>query len=129
RRVDDYLVKPASPRQVLSVGTRLLERSQLRQQRVAEDFANRFSARQRARDDARDWRHYFELYDELTEWELRLHDAGERGLLDTVDAFAADVRLDFGNYVTREYAGWTSGRIDDRPPLSVDVVKQWVAPE
>ncbi|HET9439751.1 MAG TPA: response regulator [Longimicrobiales bacterium] len=129
RRVDEYLVKPASPRQVLSVVTRLLEGSQLQQQRVAQDFASRFPALQRARDDARDWRHYFELYDELVEWELRLHDANERGLLDTVDGFAVDVRREFGNYVTREYAGWTSGRIDDRPPLSVDVVKQWVAPE
>jgi DNA-binding response OmpR family regulator len=31
RRVDDYLVKPASPRQVLSVATRLLEGEQLQQ--------------------------------------------------------------------------------------------------
>ena len=42
RRVDEYLVKPASPRQVLSVVTRLLEGSQLQQQRAAQDFAGRF---------------------------------------------------------------------------------------
>ncbi|HEY0304325.1 MAG TPA: response regulator, partial [Longimicrobiales bacterium] len=58
RRVDEYLVKPASPRQVLSVVTRLLEGSQLQQQRAAQDFASRFTALQRARDDARDWRDY-----------------------------------------------------------------------
>jgi DNA-binding response OmpR family regulator len=34
RRVDDYLVKPASPRQVLSVVTKLLEGQQLQQQRA-----------------------------------------------------------------------------------------------
>jgi CheY-like chemotaxis protein len=129
RRVDEYLVKPASPRQVLSVVTRLLEGSQLQQQRAAQDFANRFAELQRARDDARDWRQFFALFDEITEWELRLHEAGERGLLDTVEGFAADVRREFGDYVTREYGGWTSGRIDDRPPLSVDVVRQWVAPQ
>jgi CheY-like chemotaxis protein len=129
RRVDEYLVKPASPRQVLSVVTRLLEGSQLQQQRSAQDFAARFPDLQRARDDARDWRHYFALFDEITEWQIRLHDSGERGLLDTVEGFAVDVRREFGDYVTREYAGWTSGRIDDRPPLSVDVVKQWVAPQ
>jgi CheY-like chemotaxis protein len=129
RRVDEYLVKPASPRQVLSVVTRLLEGSQLQQQRAAQDFASRFAALQQARDEARDWRHYFALFDELVEWELRLHDAGERGLLDTVEGFAVDVRREFGDYVSREYAGWTSGRIDDRPPLSVDVVRQWVAPQ
>ncbi len=42
RRVDDYLVKPTSPRQVLSVVTRVLEGSSIRQQRVAQDFAARF---------------------------------------------------------------------------------------
>src|SRR5690606_28653523 len=41
RRVDDYLVKPATPRQVLSVATRLLEGAQLRQQQTAQDFAAR----------------------------------------------------------------------------------------
>jgi len=35
RRVDDYLVKPTSPRQVLSVVTRILEGSAIRQQQVA----------------------------------------------------------------------------------------------
>jgi DNA-binding response OmpR family regulator len=43
RRVDEYLVKPTSPRQVLSVVTRILEGSSIRQQRVAQDFAARFS--------------------------------------------------------------------------------------
>src|SRR4051812_15829809 len=43
RRVDDYLVKPTSPRQVLSVVTRILEGSSIRQQQVAQDFAARFS--------------------------------------------------------------------------------------
>src|SRR5690606_25543231 len=38
RRVDEYLVKPTSPRQVLSVVTRILEGSSIRQQRVAQDF-------------------------------------------------------------------------------------------
>jgi CheY-like chemotaxis protein len=129
RRVDEYLVKPASPRQVLSVVTRLLEGSQLQQQRAAQDFATRFAALQRARDEARDWRDHFALYDELVDWDLRLHEAGERGLADTIAGLAVDVRREFGNYVTREYAGWTSGRIDDRPPLSVDVARQWIAPQ
>jgi len=43
RRVDDYLVKPTSPRQVLSVVTRILEGSSIRQQQAAQDFAARFS--------------------------------------------------------------------------------------
>jgi CheY-like chemotaxis protein len=129
RRVDDYLVKPASPRQVLSVVTRLLEGSQIQQQRVAQDFAARFSALARMRDEATSWEHFFATYDELVNWDLRLHNAGERGLADSVQALLADVRREFGLYVRRAYAGWSSGRDAGRPPLSTDLVQRAIVPE
>jgi CheY-like chemotaxis protein len=129
RRVDEYLVKPASPRQVLSVVTRLLEGQQLRQQRAAQEFASRFAPLSRARDDARDWRDFLALYDELVEWDIRLHDAGENGLSDSVQSLMIDVRREFGDYVTREYGMWTNNRIPDRPTLSTDIVKDYVVPQ
>ncbi len=128
RRVDEYLVKPASPRQVLSVVTRLLEGAQLRQQRAAQDFAIRFPQLSRMRFEASDWEHFFALYDELVEWELRLFDASERGLLDSVGALQQEVRREFGSYVARAYAGWTASGVSNRPPLSTDVVARHVAP-
>jgi CheY-like chemotaxis protein len=127
RRVDEYLVKPASPRQVLSVVTRLLEGAQLQQQRAAQDFAARFGQLSRLREEASTWEDFFALYDELVEWELRLHAAGERGLVDSVNALQVELRRDFGAWVARHYASWTrNGR--QRPPLSVDVVREFVAP-
>ena len=77
RRVEDYVVKPASPRQVLSIVTRLLEGSQLRQERVAQDFAASFGGLTAARERARDWRDFFRLYSDLVDWDLRLREAGE----------------------------------------------------
>jgi CheY-like chemotaxis protein len=128
RRVDDYLVKPASPRQVLSVVTRLLEGQQLRQQRVAQDFAARWGQLSMMRDEASHWQHYFALYDELVEWELRLHDAGERGLVESVNQLLIEVRRQFGGYVRRHYASWVHGSDQDRPVLSTDVVQRYLVP-
>ncbi|HWV58360.1 MAG TPA: PglZ domain-containing protein, partial [Longimicrobiales bacterium] len=138
---------PASPRQVLSVATRLLEGSQLQQQRVAQDFAARFGALTRMRMEASSWRDYFALYDELVDWDLRLHDAGESGLADSLTALLSDVRREFGAFVARSYGGWVAredrggprgrGEVwrgrhpvpgDDRPPLSTDVVQRFLAP-
>ena len=129
RRVDEYLVKPASPRQVLSVVTRLLEGQQLQQQRAAQDFAARFAAISRARDEARGWQDFFALYDELIAWELRLEQAGERGLVDSVEALLLDVRREFGSYISKVYHSWTNDDDADRPPLSIDVVERYVAPQ
>ncbi len=128
RRVDDYLVKPTTPRQLLSVVTRLLEGEQLMQQRAAQDFAARFSQLARMRDEASNWEHYFAIFDELVGWDLRLSDAGERGLADSVQSLLGDLRREFGQYVSKHYAGWTAKATADRPPLSTDVVEKWLLP-
>jgi CheY-like chemotaxis protein len=129
RRVDDYLVKPASPRQVLSVVTRLLEGSQLRQQRAAQDFAGRFLELSAEKDRASGWRDYFDLYSELVDWELRLEEAGESGLVDSVRSLLDDLRREFGEHVRGSYARWLrSENPQGRPALSTDVVRQWLVP-
>lgn len=126
RRVDDYLVKPASPMQVLSVVTRVLQGPQLRLQQTAQDFAGRYLQLQQLRDEARDWRHYAALYDELTNWDIQLREAGDTGLADSVEELVVDVRREFGRYIVEHYSGWVTGKDPDRPALSVDVAERWL---
>ncbi len=130
RRIDEYLVKPASPRQVLSVVTRLLEGSQLQQQRAAQDFAARFPDLSRRTSEAVGWRDHLALYGELVDWDLRLREAGEPGLADSVHSLLVDLRRHFGSYVSREYRGWVAaeGATQDRPPLSTDLVRRYLKP-
>src|SRR5437660_1998234 len=59
--IDDYLVKPVHPRQVLSVVTRLLEGDRIRQQRLARDFVTRFRELEGRRGGALAWREWSEL--------------------------------------------------------------------
>ena len=127
RRVADYLVKPTSPRQVLSVVTRLLEGEQIQQQLVARDFARRFREMNAERGLVRGWREWAGSYSELVDWELRLREAGETGLLASLETLLDDFRREFCQFVCDEYGSWTSGA-PDRPPLSVDVVPQFLAP-
>ena len=127
RRVDDYLVKPTSPRQVLSVVKRVLEGTSIRQQRVAQDLAARFPALSRMCQEARTADDFARAHTELVDWQLTLGEAGEQGLLDTVHALVVDLRRDFGTWVMREYPRWVRGA-GDRPPLSVDVVREFLVP-
>jgi CheY-like chemotaxis protein len=127
RRVDDYLVKPTSPRQVLSVVTRILEGSSIRQQQVAQDFAGRFGRLSMKRQEAATADDFRELYTELVDWHVRLENAGEDGLLDSVGSMLIDLRRDFGEFIVREYPQWLRGQ-RKRPHLSVDVVREHLVP-
>src|SRR6266550_3317537 len=56
--VDDYLVKPVQPRQILSVITRLLKGDRIRQQRLARYFVIRFRELEGRRGATLAWREW-----------------------------------------------------------------------
>jgi CheY-like chemotaxis protein len=127
RRVADYLVKPTSPRQVLSVVTRLLEGSSIQQQHVAREFTTRFRELNAQRGEPRGWREWMETYSELVDWELRLREAGEIGLIASLETLLDDFRREFCTFVTQHYGDWVNGA-QDRPPLSTDLVPRFLEP-
>ena len=127
RRVDEYLVKPTSPRQVLSVVTRILEGSSIRQQRVAQDFAARFGRLSMKREEASTAEEFAEVYAELVDWHVRLEQAGEQGLLDSVAQLLTDLRRDFGEWIIDIYPHWMREEVP-RPDLSVDMVRKYLVP-
>jgi len=127
RRVDAYLVKPTSPRQMLSVVTRILEGSAIRQQQAAQDFAARFPKLIRLRQDARTPSDFAALYEELVEWHVSLDAEGESGLLDTVNSLMVELRGDFGSWIRQHYPRWVRGK-EDGPLLSVDIVRELLVP-
>src|SRR5690606_13437375 len=127
RRVADYLVKPTSPRQVLSVVTRLLEGESIQQQHVAREFAVRFRELNAQRGLERGWRERAATYSEIVGWELKLRDAGEPGLLASLDTLLDDFRREFCRFVVRNYGDWVNDAAE-RPPLSIDLVPRFLMP-
>lgn len=127
-QMEDYLVKPVNPRQVLTVVTRLLEGDRIRQQRLARDFVVRFRELEHRRTADLGWREWIELVVELSQWEVRLSSADESGLKDALRMLQASMLQDFGAFITERYPRWLARPDDDRPPLSVDVCSEFVAP-
>jgi DNA-binding response OmpR family regulator len=128
RRVDDYIVKPVNPTQVLSVLKRLLEGSVIRHQTIAQEFSRRYLELEDERKNRETWDDWVTLYRELLSWELRLIEAGERGLLESQRELMKAAEADFTRWVKAHYAGWVASRPEDRPPLSPDVIGRFVQP-
>src|SRR6266850_1849930 len=119
--VDDYLVKPVQPRQILSVITRLLEGDRIRQQRLSRDFVTRFRELEGRRGATMAWREWIELVRELAQWEVRLAAGDEPGLSEALHNLQESLRKDFATFITKQYPRWLADPEGDRPPLSVDV--------
>jgi len=128
RRIDDYLVKPVSPLQIVSALKRLLEGRRIRGEQINRDFLSHYqgvSARLAEADTPTDWE---ALYADLVTWELDLYSYSDHGLLSTHEEQCSEANRIFCRYVRDAYAGWVNGA-DGAPLLSPDVFRTWVAPE
>ena len=128
RRADDYIVKPTSPRQVLSVVTRLLAGPALQHEQIARDFTRRFGELRESASQATDWPDWARLYSEMVDWDLRLEVAGESGLREVLESLSSDVRRGFCDFVAERYSEWVHEGGDTGPTLSVDVLPRFFRP-
>src|ERR1041385_2827688 len=126
--IDDYLVKPVNPRQVLSVVTRLLEGDRIREQRLARDFVLRFRELGERRGARLGWREWIELVAELASWEVKLATGDQTGLREALSTFQSTLHEDFAEFIGRNYPRWLADPRPARPTLSVDVVGEFLAP-
>ena len=126
--LDDYLVKPVNPRQVLSVVTRLLEGDRIRQQRLARDFVTRFRELENRRSAALGWREWIDIVAEMFQWDARLGPSDETGLKDALHSFESSLHDDFAKFIADRYPKWLATPDGDRPPLSVDVCSEFLVP-
>ena len=126
--IRDYLVKPVSPRQVLTVVTRIIDGPRIRQEATARRFVERFRELQFGSGEPRGWREWIDYYTELTYWEVELAAAGESGLYDALRSLYPDVHRDFAQFMYRTYPRWLRDLGGDRPPLSIDIVPEFLMP-
>jgi DNA-binding NarL/FixJ family response regulator len=126
--LDGYLVKPVTPRQVYAAVTRLIEGPRIRQQAIARQFVERFRDLQNEPIRGLGWRKWIERFGELTQWDLNLVASNEMGLHESLQGLYPDLRREFSMFMKTAYPGWLRNLEGDRPPLSIDIVPEFLLP-
>lgn len=126
--VRQYMVKPVTPRGVFSVVSQILDGPLIRSQALARSFVERFRAIEADRFKGLDWRGWIDRFVELMQWDVDLADAGEMGLHESLHGLYSDMQREFGQFMMEEYPRWLRELEGDRPPLSVDVVGEFLMP-
>lgn len=126
--VRQYMVKPVTPRGVFSVISQILDGPLIRSQALARAFVERFRAIEAERFRGLDWRGWIDRFAELMQWDVDLADAGEMGLHESLHGLYSDMQREFAHFMMAEYPGWLRDLEGDRPPLSVDVVSEFLMP-
>ena len=126
--VDDFLIKPVSPKQIASVLTFVFDHGAIKQDYTAQEYVVDFNKRRALKQQPADWRSWTDFYVQMVEWDLRLDDlAAADDLRETHRLEKQESQGHFARYVEDRYCDWLVG--EDSPVLSVDVIYKYVLPE
>jgi len=127
KRIDDYLVKPVSPLQILSALKRQLEARKLTSEQVTRDYLSHFAGVSDRIATARTPADWVAIYIDIVTWGMDLFTYSDRGLLTTQGEQMSAANLALAKYVREHYRGWING--EDGPMLSHQVYPTWIEPE
>ncbi|RKX24977.1 MAG: PglZ domain-containing protein [Candidatus Zixiibacteriota bacterium] len=127
QKIDDYLVKPVVPSQILSVIKRLLDSKRIigssSMRRYITEI-NKFNQRLYGAMQPEDW---YDAARIMAEWNLQLDESNDPGLQETHAGTQKEWNYEFTKYLDNNYKDWLNS--ESRPPLSPDITSQYVIPE
>lgn len=136
--VDDVLIMPTSPRQIVSSLTLLLEKQRMRETYTPQTYVKNYN-RQHASDDNQthtlldpipenDWQAWVDTYIQYVEWDIMFDGLSNVDELKTIHTREKrEANSNFTEYVKNNYSSWLEG--EKSPTLSVDVFYKYVIPE
>lgn len=104
--VDDYITKPFSFNQLLSVLNRTLKRRVIIGEKMAEEYATHF----RTFVEPSDHNEWIEYYKTIVSWDLRLTEFGGKDLKSIQEERKREANAGFVKYVESEYDNFIQGR-------------------
>ena len=128
RRIDDYLVKPVSPLQIMAALKKQVEAHKITEQQVTRDYLSHFQAvgdRVATAESPADWEG---IYNDLVTWGMDLFRYSDHGLLATQDEQISAANLALGKYVREHYKDWVQGS-DGAPMMSPNLYEARIEPE
>ena len=127
QKIDDYLVKPVVPSQILLVIKRLLEAKKIISTSSMRRYItelNRFNQSLYGAMKPEEWH---EAARTIGTWNLELDESNDSGLKETHEGTKKEWNNEFTKYLEGNYLNWLHS--EDRPLLSPDVVSAHVVPE
>jgi CheY-like chemotaxis protein len=127
KRIDDFLIKPVNPVQILSAVRRILDRRSIRTRQISRDYVDDFRKNAARREGSPTWEDWVDIHFNLSEWDVLIDEYTEQDLRQTHGDQRRESNVEFAKFVREHYREWIQG--ENGPPLSVDVVRRFLVPE
>jgi CheY-like chemotaxis protein len=128
-RIDDYLIKPLNPKQILLAVKKILDNKRLVSEKTNLDYQKEFRNISMAFGEHLDHEEWVDIYRKLVFWELEIDRSSDKSMLEVLNMQKEDANKNFTNFIREHYPKWISDPDYNRPLLSHNLMRKKVIPE
>ncbi len=127
--IDDYLIKPVNPNQILHSIKKNIDQKRLITQKTTSNYREEFGKITGKINAAMGFSDWVNIYKELVYWQLELERSGETGMVDVLAMQETEANHAFGKFIKANYLSWFDPSDSvDKPLLSQDLFTRRIFP-
>jgi len=126
-QIDDYLIKPVNPKQILLTIKKLMDQKKLVSEKTISSYQTEFGNIGVLINQAVSLEDWTDIYKKLVYWELELEKSEVSGMNEVLKMQNVEANQEFSKFIKKNYADWMSGSID-KPLMSPDMFDQKIFP-
>jgi len=126
-QIDDYLIKPVNPKQILLTIKKLTDNKRLVSEKTSMAYQQEFRTLGMTLNDNLNYHEWQEVYRKLVYWELSLEKLEDEGMHEILTMQKAEANAQFSKFVEKNYLKWIKDPASG-PITSPQLFKQKVFP-
>jgi len=107
-RIDDYLIKPVNPNQILLSLKKITDNKRLVSEKTVSDYQQEFRKIFMEIQDTNDIESWVEVYKKIIRWELKLDESNFDDFGETLAMQKSEANAAFSKFVTKHYESWVN---------------------
>lgn len=127
-KIDDYLIKPVNPKQILLTIKKNIDTKRLVSERTTTAYQTEFSILGGLINTANRFENWVDVYNKLTYWELELERSSDSGMDEILKMQKTEANKGFAKFIHLNYPAWFNNKSAEKPLMSPNVFPQRVFP-
>ncbi|HEY0896677.1 MAG TPA: bifunctional response regulator/alkaline phosphatase family protein [Sphingobacteriaceae bacterium] len=127
-KIDDYLIKPVNPKQVLLTIKKLVENKRLVSEKTSMAYQQDFRNLGMTLNDNLSFSEWVDVYKKLIYWELSLEKLEDEGMHEILTMQKSEANSQFSKFIEKNYLGWLKDP-DAGPVTSNQLLKKKLFPD
>ena len=127
-QIDDYLIKPVRPNQILLSLKKLIDTRRLVKEKTQSTYQQEFQKIFMAINSEMGHQEWAELYKKLIYWELELDRANTSEMAEIMAMQKTEANKEFFKFIQKNYLSWLANNEEEAPTLSHTLFRDKVVP-